>query len=120
MDRGRFIRRMKMIYYFGCWSGVGHYLWLSNGRRCDEVRATLPWNQIDSDLAPGLRDRRDGYVEPSEQTEGRGSGRAHGGELTGGGKGGRKGAGKGNGRAVGMGWGMVGPRRVDHAGCSAS
>lgn len=60
-----------MIYYFGCWSGVGHYLWLSNGRRCDEVRATLPWNQIDSDLAPGLRDRRDGYVEPSEQTEGR-------------------------------------------------
>jgi len=60
-----------MIYYFGCWNGVGHHLWLSNGRQCDEVRAMLPWNQIDSDLAPGLRDRRDGYCAPSEQIEGR-------------------------------------------------
>ncbi len=49
------------VFYYGCWGGVGHYLWTPRGQFADEDRA-LPWapHEIDPRLAgdPNLMNPR--------------------------------------------------------------
>lgn len=59
------------VYYFGCWGGLGHYLWTPGGRTRNEER--MPWSlrELDGSLAgdPALADaRRPGHW--SDQPEG--------------------------------------------------
>lgn len=56
------------VYYFGCWTTIGHFLWTPNA---DSVPlSAVPWgNAVDTGLCPGKRDRR-GEVACDDQWEG--------------------------------------------------
>ena len=57
------------MWFFGCWTQIGHHLWSPGGLMFRHEHARLPWSDVDSTLAPGPRNRH-GEVESKDQVEG--------------------------------------------------
>lgn len=59
------------LFFFGCWTNLGHHLFNTRAISVSADRAGLPWAEPDMDQCPGWRKSKDVNFPEDQQIEGR-------------------------------------------------